>query len=287
MEGAPQGAEAAEVREAVPGKARRLAAGGGALVVVALLAYWLGGGGGNGGEAAPAPSATPTPSAALTVPDVFERVGPSVVVVQAGKSLGTGVIAAEDGTILTAHHVVEGASGKDAPGKGTSDKDAKDTKDAEDVTVTFADGTRAKAVVASSDPERDIATLKPAKLPEILVPATLGGAATVGAPVVAIGNPLGLTYSVSTGVVSGLNRSATRTAKGRGLSGLIQFDASANPGSSGGPLLDARGLVIGIVVSIADPGGDEAFAGIAFAVPIGAALGGGDGDGPPGDGPQI
>jgi S1-C subfamily serine protease len=59
-----------------------------------------------------------------------------------------------------------------------------------------------------------------------------------------------------------------------------------NPGSSGGPLLDARGLVIGIVVSMADPGGDEAFAGIAFAVPIGLALGT-EGDGPPGDGPQI
>ncbi|GAA2999623.1 S1C family serine protease [Streptosporangium longisporum] len=276
MERAPQGAEAAEARGAVAGRTRRFAAGAGVLVVVALLAYWLGSGGGDGREAAPVPSATPTSSAALTVPDVFRRVGPSVVVVQAGKSLGTGVIAAEDGTILTAHHVVEDASGKGTSGKGAGD-----------VTVTFADGTRAKAVVASSDPKRDIATLKPAKLPEILVPATLGGAAAVGAPVVAIGNPLGLTYSVSTGVVSGLNRSAARIDKGRGLSGLIQFDASANPGSSGGPLLDARGLVIGIVVSIADPGGDEAFAGIAFAVPIGAALGGGDGDGPPGDGPQI
>ncbi|MFI6505978.1 S1C family serine protease [Streptosporangium sp. NPDC050855] len=281
MERAPQGAEAAEARGAVAGRTRRFAAGGGVLVVVALLAYWLGSGGGDGREAAPVPSATPTPGAALTVPDVFRRVGPSVVVVQAGKSLGTGVIAAEDGTILTAYHVVEDASGKGTPGKGASGKGDGD------VTVTFADGTRAKAVVASSDPKRDIATLRPAKLPEILVPATLGGAAAVGAPVVAIGNPLGLTYSVSTGVVSGLNRSAARIDKGRGLSGLIQFDASANPGSSGGPLLDARGLVIGIVVSIADPGGDEAFAGIAFAVPIGAALGGGDGDGPPGDGPQI
>ncbi|WP_329084452.1 MULTISPECIES: S1C family serine protease [unclassified Streptosporangium] len=267
MERVPQEADAVEARGVATGPARRFVAGGGALVAVALLAYWLGGGGGNGEEAAPRPSATPTPSATLTVPDVFKRVGPSVVVIQAGKSLGTGVIAAEDGTILTAHHVVEDTSNKGA----------------EDVTVTFADGTRTKAVVASSNPKLDVATLTPAKLPEIVVPATLGGAATVGAPVVAIGNPLGLTYSVSTGVVSGLNR----TAKDGDLNGLIQFDASANPGSSGGPLLDARGLVIGIVVSIADPGGDEAFAGIAFAVPIGAALGGGEGDGPPGDGPQI
>ncbi|MEU8384926.1 trypsin-like peptidase domain-containing protein [Streptosporangium sp. NPDC048865] len=271
MERVPQEAEPAGARRTVTGRTRRFAAGGGALAVVALLAYWLGGGGGDGGEAAPGPSATPTPSATLTVPDVFRRVGPSVVVVQAGKSLGTGVIAAEDGTILTAHHVVEDTSEKDGPGKGAGD-----------VTVTFADGTKAKAVVASANPKLDVATLKPAKLPEILVPATLGGGAAVGAPVVAIGNPLGLTYSVSTGVVSGLNR----TSKDGGLNGLIQFDASANPGSSGGPLLDARGLVIGIVVSIADPGGDEAFAGIAFAVPIGAALGGAEGDGPPG-GPQI
>ncbi|MFC4536229.1 S1C family serine protease [Sphaerisporangium dianthi] len=259
MERVPQEAGAATAQKAAAGRARRFLAGGGALVVVAVLAYWLGGGGGKGEGAVPRPS--PTPSAALTVAEVFKRVGPSVVVIRAGRSLGTGVIATEDGTILTAHHVVE---------------------DAEDVTVTFADGTRAKAVVGSSNPRLDVATLKPAGLPEIVVPAALGGAAAVGAPVVAIGNPLGLTYSVSSGVVAGLNR----TIEKGDLSGLIQFDASVNPGSSGGPLLDARGLVIGIVVSIADPGGDEAFAGIAFAVPIGAALGN-EGDGPPGDGPQI
>ncbi|TDC08261.1 trypsin-like serine protease [Nonomuraea longispora] len=268
MERVPREAGAAEAQQAhgaVAGKARRMVIGGGVLVVVAVLAYWLGGGG-SGEAAAPAPSPTPTPSATLAVPDVFKRVGPSVVVIQAGKSLGTGVIAAEDGTILTAHHVI----------KGTKEVD-----------LTFSDGTRAKAAVASSNPARDVATLKPAKLPEIVVPATLGGAVAVGAPVVAIGNPLGLTYSVSTGVVSGLNRSAERSKEEGDLRGLIQFDASVNPGSSGGPLLDARGLVVGIVVSIADPGGDEAFAGIAFAVPIGVALGGTEGDGPPGDGPEI
>ena len=101
----------------------------------------------------------------------------------------------------------------------------------------------------------------------------------MGASVVAIGNPLGLTDSVSAGVISGLDRTAD-TDDGK-FSGLIQFDASVNPGSSGGPLLDARGLVIGIVVSIATPTREDAFAGIAFAVPIGAALGGqGNGKGP-------
>ncbi|MFC4592030.1 S1C family serine protease [Sphaerisporangium corydalis] len=242
------------------GRARWFVAGGIVLVAVVVLAYWLGGGG-SGEGAAPKPSPTPTPRVALTVTEVYNRVGPSVVVIRAGRSLGTGVIAAEDGTILTANHVIEGTK---------------------DITVTFADGTKAEAAVASANPKRDVATLKPAKLPEIVVPATLGGGPDVGAPVVAIGNPLGLTYSVSSGVVSGLNR----TAKDGDLSGLIQFDASVNPGSSGGPLLDARGLVIGIVLAIADPGRDEAFAGIAFAVPIGVALGDED-DGPPGDGPQI
>jgi S1-C subfamily serine protease len=97
--------------------------------------------------------------------------------------------------------------------------------------------------------------------------------------VVAIGDPIGLAYSVSSGVVSGLDRTAT-TDNGK-FSGLIQFDAAVNPGSSGGPLLDSRGVVIGIVVALANPAHADAFAGIAFAVPIATALGG------PGRGPQI
>src|SRR5688500_2619112 len=81
--GGAQGADAAGARGAGAGRARWFAGGGGALVVVALLAYWLGSSRGNGGEVAAGPSATPTPSATLTVPDVFKRVGPSVVVIQA------------------------------------------------------------------------------------------------------------------------------------------------------------------------------------------------------------
>lgn len=232
--------------------------------VVVGLAFWLGG---VSSTSAPVSTRSPTPTATAspTVSDIFRQVGPSVVVIRAGDGLGSGVVAADNGTILTANHVID---------------------DAKDITVTFADGTKARAQVASSDPAHDIATLTPASLPEILQPATLGGGVDVGAPVVAIGNPLGLTYSVSSGVVSGLNRTSG-TDVGR-LSGLIQFDASVNPGSSGGPLLDARGLVVGVVVAIADPGNDEAFAGIGFAVPISTALSGGDGDdNGPGSGPQI
>jgi len=194
-----------------------------------------------------------------TVADIYNQVVVSMVVITTDQDrLGSGVVANRDGEILTAAHVVTGA----------------DT-----IHVAFADGTETTATVASSDEASDIATLIPADLPETLVPATLGGAVEVGGPVVAIGNPLGLAASASAGVVSGLDRRAD-TADGT-FGGLIQFDAAVNPGSSGGPLLDAGGRVVGIVVSIADPGKDRAFAGIGFAVPIGTAVGGN------GPGPQI
>jgi putative serine protease PepD len=241
-----------------------LVTGAGVLVVLVVVVAVLVARGGDGdARAAASPSATPTPTPTVSVPDIYKRVGPSVAVVRTAKgALGTGVIVAEDGTVLTANHVI-------------SDRSA--------VSLIFADGTRSAATVAATDPAHDIATLTPATLPQPIVPATLGGAVEVGGPVVAIGNPLGLTYSVSSGVVSATGRTAK--TNGGTFSGLIQFDASVNPGSSGGPLLDGDGSVIGIVLSIADPGGDDAFAGIAFAVPIGTALGGG---GPgAGGGPQT
>lgn len=232
------------------------------LAILVVLAAVLVSRGGGDDSAAAAPTATPTPTPTVSVPDVYKLVGPSVVVVRTAKgSLGTGVIVGEDGTVLTANHVI-------------SDRSA--------VNLIFADGTKSAATVAAADPKHDVATLLPATLPQPIVPATLGGAAEVGGAVVAIGNPLGLTYSVSTGVVSATGRTAK--TNGGTFSGLIQFDASVNPGSSGGPLLDGDGNVIGIVLSIADPGRDEAFAGIAFAVPIGTALGSGPGGG---GGPQT
>jgi putative serine protease PepD len=246
-------------------RSRRLLAGLVAVAVllgvIAVLAIRLSAAPPTAGAHAATPSPTPTSTASPTVPDIYQRVVPSVVVVRTSHDLGTGVIVADDGAILTADHVIAGG--------GT-------------ITVTFADGTTADATVAAANPKLDIAALTPARLPQVVVPATVGGGADVGEPVVAIGNPLGLTDSVSAGVVSGLDRTAD-TDHGK-FSGLIQFDASVNPGSSGGPLLDAHGLVIGIVVSIATPDNEDAFAGIGFAVPIGAALGGGTG---PGQGPQI
>ena len=214
-------------------------------------------------NATSAVTSTPTVTASPSVSAIYQRVRPSVVVIRTNDALGSGVIVADDGTIVTANHVIAGATR---------------------ITVRFFDGTTAKAAVASANPKLDVAVLRPDSLPETVVPAALGGAADVGAQVVAIGNPLGLTDSVSVGVVSGLNRTA-ETAEGTS-SGLIQFDASVNPGSSGGPLLDAGGVVVGIVVSIANPDHEDAFAGIGFAVPIGSALGGTGGPGP-GNGPQI
>jgi S1-C subfamily serine protease len=232
------------------------------LVAVTVLATRLS----TGAPAASAPTASPSSSPAaspaqLTVPAIYQRVQPSVVIIRTGRDLGTGVIVADNGTILTADHVISGGGV---------------------ITVTFADGTTATATVTTADKALDVATLTPAKLPSVVVPATLGGGTDVGAPVVAVGNPLGLTDSVSAGVVSGLDRSASTDTGKR--TGLIQFDAAVNPGSSGGPLLDASGMVIGIVVALADPDGQDAFAGIGFAVPIGAALGGSS---QPGKEPEI
>jgi putative serine protease PepD len=220
------------------------------IAVIAVLAARLSDAPGAARAPAAAPAPSPTP-ASPTVAAIYQRVRPSVVVVSTGDKLGSGVIVSNDGTILTANHVVAGGK---------------------KITVIFFDGTEAQASVSSADPKHDIATLTPAALPSVLVPTSLGGGAGVGTPVVAIGSPLGLEDSVSSGVVSGLDRTAD-TTDGT-FSGLIQFDAAVNPGSSGGPLLNAGGLVIGIVVSIADPGRDDAFAGIGFAVPIGVALGG-------------
>ena len=238
-----------------------------AMVVIAALAFRLGSTSPTAAERA-AQTPTPTPAATATplpVTDLYRQVVPSVVLITTTKgSLGSGTVVTDTGTILTAHHVVAGGG---------------------DISILFADGTKAAATVAGANPKLDIATLTPQKLPEVVVPATLGGGVAVGSDVVAIGNPLGLRGSTTTGIVSGLNRGT----KGRGggpLTGLIQFDAAVNPGSSGGPLLNAQGLVVGVVVSIADPGDDEAFAGIGFAVPIGTALGGDSGPGQ-GRGPRL
>jgi S1-C subfamily serine protease len=231
------------------------------LVLTAVLSYrW--GFAASAPRSLPRASASPSATRPPTTAEVYNAVAPSVVSIEAAAATvvdtGTGVIVNADGTILTALHVVKGAGA---------------------ISVTFADGTRSTATVTSADPATDIATLGPTTLPSVVVPAVVGGSGrlAVGDAVIAIGNPLGLTRTTTTGVVSGLDRAA-HNPDGAGLSGLIQFDAAVNPGSSGGPLLDARGETVGIVVALANPTAAGTFIGIGFAVPIGAALAAGGGD---------
>jgi len=187
---------------------------------------------------------------------VYQAVRAALVLVESrhprgagGEDLGSGVIVDARGDILTALHVVQNAS---------------------TIEVTFADGTTSTASVAASDPAHDIAVLAPGRLPAVVVPAVLGPAPDVGAQVFALGNPLGLVGSLSGGVVSGLNRTFD-PGQGRTFSGMIQFDAAVNPGSSGGPLLNTKGQVIGIVTGLVNDTGSDSFAGIGFAVPIATA----------------
>ena len=168
--------------------------------------------------------------------------------------LGSGVVVKADGSILTADHVVDGATS---------------------IKVTFADGTTSVGRVVQADKATDTATLSVASLPTVVVPATLGGGARVGDTVYALGNPLGLRSSFTAGVVSALDRTVKVDAS-RSLKGLIQFDAAVNPGNSGGPLVNAAGQVIGIVTGLANPADQAFFVGIGFAVPIASAGGGGN-----------
>jgi S1-C subfamily serine protease len=164
---------------------------------------------------------------------------------------GAGVVINANGTVLTALHVVSGA-----------------TK----ITTRFADGTEAGSRIANQQPANDIAVLAVDRLPEVVVPAVLGGGVRVGDPVFAVGHPLGLADSLSAGVVSALGRSV-RVDVGSTLKDLIQFDAAVNPGNSGGPLLNRGGQVIGIVTALANPSKQNFFVGIGFAVPIATAGG--------------
>jgi S1-C subfamily serine protease len=268
--GAPPPAPGRASRWADPARRRKALLAAALAWAVAITAVVLTRGGGQ--PAAPVAARPPAPPSAsagpLPVTQIYQRLQPSVVLVasagaKAGtEETGTGVIVNADGTILTAAHVITGARG---------------------ITVAYADGSSTTATVASADAARDIATLTPAKLPETVVPAVLGGGVQVGAPVVAIGNPLGLNLTTTSGVVSGLDRRLKRDAGGD-IAGLIQFDAAVNPGSSGGPLLNDRGQVVGVVVALANPTAAGTFIGIGFAVPIGAALGAtgpGDGRRPP------
>jgi S1-C subfamily serine protease len=207
-----------------------------------------------------------TPAPAFSA-QTYQLILPSLVIIETERAgnegedqygVGAGVIINRRADILTALHVVD---------------------DATSIRVMFLDGTESTAIVANQNPESDIAVLTPAVPPFEFLPATIGSPAAmrIGDEAFAVGNPLGLVASMSAGVVSGFDRTFQPTNGDQALAGLIQFDAAVNPGNSGGPLLNRHGHVVGIVVGLVNPGEENAFAGIGFAVPINVAAGGAGG----------
>jgi putative serine protease PepD len=194
------------------------------------------------------------------VEQVAARVLPSVVQINVsggdvgGK--GSGIIISSDGDILTNNHVVEVAADEGSDGS---------------ITVVFNDGTTGKARVLGRDPLTDTAVIKVANKSG-LPAATLGSSSNlrIGQPVIALGSPFGLSGSVTTGIVSALNRPANFADEDGGSGAAfpsIQTDAAINPGNSGGPITDMQGRVVGISTGIAASLGGG-FDGVAFALPI-------------------
>jgi S1-C subfamily serine protease len=163
-------------------------------------------------------------------------------------SVGSGVVIDEKGTILTNWHVASSA---------------------QELKVTFSNGLISDADIVGAQIEDDLAVIRPHELPDDLKPATLVSTKGLrpGDEVVAVGFPFGIGPTVTSGVVSGLRREWV-FAKDRRARNLIQFDAAANPGNSGGPLVNRKGEVLGIVTGILNPTKQAVFIGIGFAVPI-------------------
>jgi S1-C subfamily serine protease len=207
-------------------------------------------------------SVTPAPTYSSLA---FQAIQPALVYIQVetpgvdedaeeGHGLGSGVVINDNGDILTSLHVVTNATS---------------------IQLTFADGTEASAQIVAVQPENDIAVLSPSRLPDFFVPATLGNpnAMRVGDEAFAVGHPYGLYASMSSGIISGFERTFRPQDSEQRIEGLIQIDAAVNPGNSGGPLLNRYGQVIGIITGLANPTDESFFVGIGFAVPIDIAGG--------------
>lgn len=165
------------------------------------------------------------------------------------EGVGTGVVIVDKGIILTNLHVVQGA---------------------QTIKVIFSDGLETTASVTGAQPENDLAVLQAHKIPDDMIAATLRSTADLrpGDQVLTVGFPFGIGPSASSGVVSGLKRTFRSPEGQQEISNLIQFDAAANPGNSGGPLVTMDGEVVGIVTAILNPSRQRTFIGIGFAVPI-------------------
>jgi putative serine protease PepD len=243
-----------------------------AVVATALLAGGVGGAVGAAvttGHDQPATSATSTDTGSISaasldnsIESVSAKVLPSVVSIafsgQAGSGTGSGIVITKDGVILTNNHVVAEAA------------------DGGSLTVSFQDGRTASAKILGRDPGADVAVVKVDGM-DGLVPAQLGSSSSlkVGQQVVAIGSPLGLSGTVTSGIVSALNRPVVSGEQGSSATSVlnaIQTDAAVNPGNSGGALVDMAGRVVGINSAIASLGAAEGSQGgsigLGFAIPI-------------------
>jgi S1-C subfamily serine protease len=242
---------------------------GGGLVVGAGALFDAGGSSKTTTVVQQSPLATPDASSknggALTAAGIYKRDAPGVAFItaqvvqsapspfgaqqqQQGTATGSGFVLGKDGTIATNAHVVDGS-----------------TK----VSVRFGDGATHPAKILGVDKSTDLALLKIDPTGVALHPLALGSSRglQVGDPTVAIGNPFGLDRTLTTGVVSALQREI-KAPNGFTIDNVIQTDAAINPGNSGGPLLDATGRVIGINSQIETGGGGNGNVGIGFAIPI-------------------
>lgn len=195
------------------------------------------------GPVALSPVSTASPSGADPVPEAAFRAMPSVVTVLGPSAQGSGVVWSADGLIVTAAHVLR------------TDRH---------LTIAFSDGTQAPAVVRAEDPETDLAVLQVPRTG--LVPARFaGGDPRVGDLAVVVGSPLGLTNTVTAGIISGDARTVTISSIGRSLTGLLQTDAPISPGNSGGAVVNRDGEVVGISEAYIPPA--EGAVAIGFAIP--------------------
>jgi putative serine protease PepD len=240
------------------------------------------------GGAAPSVPAANAPVG--TVEQVAAKVVPSVVMLETdlGKQSeeGSGIILSSDGLILTNNHVVATAANPGhagsphAPppeGVAPRDPDTEPPSGAPKTTVTFSDGRHAEFTVVGADPTTDIAVVRVQGISG-LTPITLGSSANlrVGQPVMAVGSPLGLEGTVTTGIVSALNRPVSTTGETGNQNTVldaIQTDAAINPGNSGGALVNMSGQLVGVNSAIATLGGDSPDAqsgsiGLGFAIPV-------------------
>jgi putative serine protease PepD len=207
------------------------------------------------GSGSPSTISTSMPSGSTALPDVadiYASVSPSVVEITTtarnGGGLGSGVVLSTDGLIITNNHVVEGATS---------------------ISVNFSDGQSATARVVETKPNNDLAVIKVDGISGLKA-AKIGksDALRPGDEIIAIGNPLGLDNTVTTGVVSALDRQLDGGRGEASLDGLIQIDAAVNSGNSGGGLFNANGELVGIPTAIENPTGQSVFVGVAYAIPI-------------------